>query len=76
MEKVYMKLKCGATYFNIHRRVSTFYASLYGQLPIPYDDYIEKDTLIDIIIQITLDHWSMSTPLEIFDETTQTWSNF
>jgi hypothetical protein len=73
---VIMKLKCGSTYFNIHQKESIYYASLYGQLPIPYDDYIEKDTLIDMIIQITMDHWTVNTPLEIFDEETKQWYNF
>lgn len=78
MEVEHIKLRVNKTLINIYRRSTTYFASVYGQLPIPFkeDDSLEQASLIDLFILITLTYCKGLYPLEIFNEETKEWSNF
>ena len=77
METEYMRLRVGKCLINVYRRPTTYFASVYGQLPIPFNggDSLEQESLIDLIMAIT-ETYCKGNQLEIYDETTETWSNF
>lgn len=79
MEGKLYTFKVQETLIDIYKDLKGYTASIYGQLPLPFEeseDEIKQFTLVDLIILITLKYCKTGFKLEIFDIEEKTWSDF
>lgn len=79
MEVEHIQFRVENTYFKVYKRPHTYFASIYGQLPLPFDneeDSLEHDTLIDMVIGITLKYCRGVINLQVFDKSREIWLDF
>lgn len=78
MEVIYLQLRINNVLINIYRKVNSYFASIYGQLPIPFqdEDSMEQESILDLIILLTLRYCNDNYKIEVFNKDTNEWSNF
>lgn len=74
MEQIFATLRCGAVYVKIYRRPTTYYASLFGQLPLFNQDELEKDNIAELITVLAEQYFPSDVALEILNDDKITWS--